>query len=525
MVATSQSPIVELLSELVELGAEEQALAELSELELAALGADWSAWCRPNQAVPPTVELSDPPPPEGEMDKRWGRTHPGKPWRVGLVIGGRGTGKSAANLMYAHHKAMRMEWPRMIFCAQTMDQAVKIFIREGVLSELPAWERPWKETADGLVQLRWPSGATATITSANSKERGGNCYAAICSEVIDWSPAVAVAAWNSINDLVRLGDGQILVDTTAMGGDPIVAQIKQRAEETDRYWWIRHAAADNDLHLVKGYREDQRARYRGTDKELEEVDGIEGAERGMVRRRDIEAARRHLPTAWRRRIVILDPAYTSPFPGKKPDTAGVLSMGEGIDGQLYLTDDRSGVQAIESWAAESVDLYITNRCDCLVIETNRGGQLPTSMVRAAAEKRGWGNVVVVADDAKTRHVPGTIYVKEVFAEHDKWTRGELLRDLYRAGLVSHVLGADTGEVEKTLTGWYPTKRGERSPGDLDADAWGCRELGGHLLKRAPEGQGAINRAVRQQQASAPGRRRVGQLHPTQHGSRDVRGRI
>jgi phage terminase large subunit-like protein len=520
----SQGPVVKALAELVALGAsDDEILGELTELELAALGSSWELWCRPNQVIPPTIEHCEPPPPDGERDDRWGRTHLGKPWRVGLVIGGRSTGKSSTNLMYAHRMAMSMQWPSMVFCAQTMEQAVKIFIR-GVLSKLPLWERPWKETADGLLQLRWPSGAFAVITSAASKnERGPEYHGGVFTEVIDWSPTVAVSTWNTLLDAVRLGDGQVLVDTTPSAGDPIVAYIKAQAEINERYWWIRHAASDNALHVVEGFEQDQRARYRGTAQEQEEVDGVESRERGMVKRRHIERARRNLPTQWLRRIVVLDPAYTSPFPGKRPDVAGVVSMGEGVDHQLYLTDDKSGVQPIESWAMAAVDLYIDNRCDCMVVETNRGGQMSTSMVRAMAEKRGFSNVVVVANDAKTRHVPGTINVKEVFAEHDKWTRGELLRDLYKGGMVSHVHGADTGEIEKTLTGWYPQKRGERSPGDLDAVAWGCRELAGHLQKPAQEGQGALNRAVRQQQDEQ--RRPVGQLHPAMGHHRDVRGRI
>lgn len=511
-----QSPIVEQLTRLVALGAGADDLG-LTELELAALAYDWDLWCRPNQHIPPTIALSEPVPVDGK-DLRWGRTWPGEPWRVGLVIGGRSSGKSSANLMHAHREACSLVSPSWIFCAQTAEKAVEIFV-EGVLSRVPIWERPWSTAGPGGkgLRLRWPSGAEAVITSAGAADvRGPEKHGAVLTEVIDWPPSVAMSTFNTIIDATRLGSGHVLIDSTPSAGDPIIAFIKEQAEHNPRYWWIRHAAGDNELHVVEGYEADQRARYGGTGKELEEVDGVEADELGMVRRRDIEAARRHLPGQWLRRVVILDPAYTSPDPGKQPDTVGLVSMGEGIDHQLYVTNDKSGVKPIETWATDTVDLYITNHCDCLVIETNRGGQMPTSMVRAMADKRGWV-VIVVQPEAKTRYVPGTIYVKEVFAEHDKWTRGELLRDLYKAGRVSHVLGADLNQLEKTLTGWYPRKPGVRSPGDLDALAWGGRELAGHLQKTVTqEGIAQLAAAAVRAAGQAQPRRDLTRLWP-QHG--------
>jgi phage terminase large subunit-like protein len=527
----SHSPIVDLLTELVELGAGDDVIDDLAAPELAAIGADWGLWARENQAVPPTIKLSDPPP-EGERWPRWGRTRPGKRWRKGALIAGRGSGKTTAIAQYVHRMATTMEWPRFVCCAQTMEKAIEIFedARNGLVHGVPPWEAPVATAGPGGEgrRLRYPSGAEAVITSASGVDtRGPEFYGAWCTEVAYWPRARAVGAWNTILDATRAGAGQVLVDSTPSAGDPILAEIKDHAEIYDNVWWVRHGAGDNALHVVEGYEEDMRRRYAGTAKEQEEVDGLESEERGMVKRRDIERARRNRPDRLCRSIVILDPAYTSPFPDKRPDVAGVVGMGIGVDDQLYITDDRSDVQSIESWAKAAADLYIDNRAECLIIETNRGGQLPTSMIRAMADKRGWGNVVVVANDATTRHVPGTIYVKEVFAEHDKWTRGELLRDLYKAGMVSHVIGEDTSQLEKTLTGWYPQKRGERSPGDLDAVAWGCRELGGHLIKKvSSDGQAALNRAAREQAQQAQQPRRVEPVrHHHRERRRDTRGRL
>lgn len=516
----TQSRIVQVLTDLARLGATDEALAELSTVDLAALGSSWELWRRPNQEIPPSIELSDPPP-DGKPWPLWGRTRPGRHWRFGAFIGGRGTGKTTPIARYVHEMATTMQWPRILLMAQSDEKATEIFVEaaNGLVRGSPPWERPVHQAGPGGKgqRLYWPSGAVGVITSAGSKlPRGTEFHGAWCTEVMDWPHATRAEAWANVILATRAGDvGQILVDSTPRAGNPIIADIKGMAEVDAKVWWVRHRPGDNRLHLVEGYEDDIRARYGGTFLEQEEIEGTEGDERGMVRMADIEAARRHKPSSMTRSIVILDPAVTDYTEGKT-DPIGLVVMGKGHDAQLYVTEDRSGLIAPEGegcWPQLAVRLYIDHKADCMVIETNRGGRLSAALVRTWAAELGW-NVVLVELEARTRRVPGTIYVKEVYAREDKPMRFELGAQLYRDHRVSHVIEADLDRLEGTLTTWYPRKRGAQSPGDLDCVAWGCVELEEHYRQlRGATGAGQQLATAAARAKHQADRSPVRQLHP------------
>jgi phage terminase large subunit-like protein len=534
----TQSPIVEVLTELVRGGAADEALASLTEQELWALAAAWELWQRPAQLIPPQQKLDEtlgftP----GKPWPLWGRTWPGHQLRILLMIGGRGTGKSTANMREAHRRATDGRWSKFLCVAQTAERAIELFVdaEHGLVLGAPPWERPEKTAGPGGkgLRLRYPNGSEAIISGAGSAEwRGPEYRGAICTEVAYWSNATCLDSWNALIDAVRIGEGLILVDTTPSDGNPIIAQIKNDAECDKTVQWVRLPPGANSLFLVPGYEEDMRRRYAGTHREAEEIDGVEGGERGMVKRADIEAARRHLPTQLDRTIIVLDPVRTDPL-DSKTHPVGLNAMGRGHDEQLYVLDDRSGILRPEGdgcWPQLAVDMYLEHRADCLVIETNSAGRLNAALVRTWAERRGW-NVMLVELTYKTRHLPGTLYVKEVQAYGDKVTRFETAGQLYRERLVSHVKEANLDELERTLTNWHPKKRGAISPGDLDCIAWGCIELMGYYdrIRAGSKGQRQLNEAARQQhqQATERARQPVGYLqqHQGRGRERDTRSRI
>jgi phage terminase large subunit-like protein len=532
---TQQSAIVETLTELARLGAAERGIDELTELELAALGATWGLWERPNQAIPPAVVLADPPR-EGERWPEWGRTWPGQTsFRWGAFIGRRGTGKTAGILAYIHQQAMSLRWRRILLVAQGEKEAIKIFVKlpHGLIEGAPPWERPYYTASTGGKGgvIVWPSGAEATITCCGAKfEEGPEYNGAWCTEVRSWAHNRRVETWGHVQAVVRQPPGEILVDSPPRQGHPILEAIKDAAEVDKSCWWVRHRKADNRLFLIPGYYEQLTKALAGTRMYDEDVEGKEAAECGIVKTAWIEAARRHLPSAWVRRIVVLDPARTDPAEGKTA-TIGLVGMGQGTDQQLYVTEDRSGLMAPEGegcWPQQAVDMYIAIKADCMVIEKNSGGRLNAALIRFWAAERGW-RVVIVQLEAKTRAIPGTINIKEVHAREDKATRFELGAKLYHDGEVSHVIDADLDGLETTLTGWYPEKRGAQSPGDLDCVAWGCVEIKGYYseLRAEPGGQRALVKGARerQQQAAAERGRPVGRIYHTTDYRRDTRGRI
>jgi phage terminase large subunit-like protein len=544
---TSQSPIVRILTDLVRLGVAEETLAGLTETELLAIGSTWELWQRPNQQIPPAIELSDPPP-EGKRWPPWGRTRPGKRWRIGAFIGGRGTGKTTPIARYVHRMAMTMEWPRILLMAQSDEKAIEIFIEaaNGLVRSAPPWERPDAQAAPGGkgMRLYWPPGAVAVVTSAGSKPpRGTEFFGAWLTEVMDFPHAKRVEAWANVIAAIRAGDGRILVDSTPRAGNPIIAEIKDMAETDPKVWWVRHRPGDNALNLVEGYEDDLRARFSGTFREAEEIDGTEGDECGLVKMADIEAGRRELPSLFKRRIVVLDPTGADPRRSEKVDVVGLMGWALCLDDQLMPTEDRTGHMHPEDYAAAAVEMYIRDKCDCLVIETDRGGVLPTSLVRAAARdiapskhedpKRtaqlrelrrllaGTEWRVQVVDVAfRTRYHHGTINVREVRTWADKQTRADLLAQLYHQHRVSHPRSVNLDSYETTIT-THDFDARRQSPGDLDCGSWAAVELAGTYQALRMGSAAGQRKAVQAARARhQPDRAPVRQLRP--HGGRTQR---
>lgn len=554
----SQSPIVELLTELVRGGVADETIASLTEQELWALAAAWELWQRPNQAIPPVVELSDPPR-DGERWPEWGRTRPGKPWRVGAFIGRRGTGKTTPIIRYVHRQAMSLRWPRILLVAQGEKEAIKIFVKlkHGLVLGAPPWERPYYTASTGGKGgiLRWPSGAEATITCCGAKfEEGTEYNGAWCTEPRAWSHSRRMETWGHVQAVVRQPPGEILVDSPPRLGHPILEEIKTAAEKDEEYWWIRHRREDNQLFLIPGYYKKLAKALAGTRMYDEDVEGREATDRGLVKMADIEAARRAQASQLKRQIVVLDPTGADPTKAPKIDNVGLMRWGLCLDDQLMPLEDRTDRKDPEVYAAEAVVMYLRGKCDCLVIETDRGGVLPTRLVASAArdiapapgedparteqlrELREALNgtvwrVEVVGVSFQTRYQHGTIYVREVRTWADRQTRASLLGQLYHQHRVSHPFEVDLDSYETTIT-THEFRPREQSPGDLDCGSWAAVELTGayqDLKMGSGKGQRQLNEAARQQhrQATERARQPVGYLrqHQGRGRERDTRSRI
>jgi phage terminase large subunit-like protein len=352
--------------------------------------------------------------------------------------------------------------------------------------------------------------------------------------------------------VTRQPPGEILVDSPPRLGHPILEDIKARAETDPEYWWIRHRRRDNRLFLIRGYYEKVGKALEGTAMYDEDIEGRESKSRGLVDMADIEVARRAQPSQFKRQIVVLDPTGADPKKAPKIDTVGLMRWGLCLDDQLMPLVDRTDRKDPEIYAAEAVVEYITGKCDCMVIETDRGGVLPARLVSAAARDiaprpgeppertaqlrklrqalNGTVWQVVEVDVAyRTRYQHGTIYVRQVRTWADRQTRAEVLGQLYRQHRVSHPSEVDLDSYETTIT-THEFKPREQSPGDLDCGTWAAVELTGayqDLKMGSGKAQQKLNEAARAQQQTATHHRNAGRLHPAIHRGdrRDTRSRI
>ena len=138
-------------------------LAEQTDEEILALWYNWKIWARPDQRPPP-----------GD-------------WRVWLIMGGRGSGKTRTGAEFILEKE-REGCRRMALVAETENDGRKIMVEgeAGLLACAPPDNRP--EYHPEKRELIWPSGARADLYSGDSPDqlRGPAHDAAWLDEFAKW---------------------------------------------------------------------------------------------------------------------------------------------------------------------------------------------------------------------------------------------------------------------------------------------------------------------------------------------------
>lgn len=436
-------------------------LGKLTNVELAALAADWSFWARPKQL-----------PPRGA-------------WRTWGFLTGRGFGKTLAISKHINDEVVAER--AMLIGLGAQDEASSVAIQvlgpSGLIATAPPWHRPTWEASK--LELVWPNGARAYVRTPEvpGKIRGLEYHLAWLSELQSWPNATREEAYSNFRISTRLGYARTVWDATPKRRHPLLLELLAEAEaDPAQNVVVRGTTHENAANLGDGYVDALTKKYGGTSKGREELLGemLSESESALVKQAWIDRARRHAPEGLRRRVVAIDPAVTS---RQGNDATGIVDLGLGVDGQVYVLGDRSGKHAPSAWADIVLDLYTRNGCDCVVVETNKGGDLVTQNLRASATRRGL-EVVVLAKEAPARRTAGTVYVREVHARGAKEDRAQPLATAYERGLVSHVIGVDLGALEDVVTTWEPSP-GQRSPDRLDALVHGAVELLG-LLSNAPD---------------------------------------
>lgn len=430
------------------------AFDQLSTLEQAALGADWSFWARPKQL-----------PPAGN-------------WRTWGFLTGRGFGKTVAISHWINGEVEAGRARLLGCCAQDEQSAIDIQIAgpSGLIATAPPWFRPTWEASQ--LRLTWPNGATLHVRTPEvpGKIRGLEYDLYWASELQSWPNATREEAWaNGVEVSTRKGYARIVWDASPKRRHPVLkARLADVLADPARHVVVRGTTHENAANLADGYVDELQRKYGGTQRGREELLGemLEDSELALVKQSWIERARRPLPASLARKVVSLDPAVTN---RKGSDTTGVVEVGLGHDGQAYPLKDKSGKHDPGAWAALALDWYVQDGCDLVLAETNKGGQLVTQNLRALAKERGLEVIVIEKGDRAPQRQPGKVFVREVYARGAKEDRAEPVATAYERGRISHPVGADLASLEDTLTTWEPAPNAD-SPGDLDALVHACVEL-------------------------------------------------
>lgn len=422
-------------------------LAALSPTELEFLRYDWELWAREEQLPPPLyVAPSDSPSssrPEGAQEV----------WRVWMLLGGRGSGKTRAGAEWVRAKACDPDTgheARIALVGKTIGDVRSVMIEgvSGLLAIHPDHERPLLEISKR--QLTWPNGAIAQMFGADEADqlRGPQFTHAWCDELAKWYRAEM--AWDMLQFALRLGAAPQAVVTTT----PKPLRLLRKIMDDEATASVKLATADNEDNLAPAFLAEMNRRYAGSALGRQELLGdiVEDAEHALWRRQWIEDARIASIPELTRVVVALDPPVTATAAS---DACGIVVAALGIDKRAYVLADRS-MQGREPnvWAQAALAAYDEFEADALIAEVNQGGDLIAGVLHQFRE-----------------HVP----VTQVRATRGKYLRAEPIAALYAQGRVAHV--GRFQKLEDQMCAFGPDGKVEgRSPDRVDALVWALTDL-------------------------------------------------
>jgi phage terminase large subunit-like protein len=372
-----------------------------------------------------------------------------------LVVGGRGAGKTRLGAEWVN--ALVRGYPPfadrphglIALVGETLGDVREVMI-EGPsgIAAISRRDRPRFEPSRR--RLVWDSGAVAQIFSSEDPEslRGPQFEAAWCDELAKWKNAEA--CFDMLQFGLRLGNRPRQLITTTPRPTRLVKRLYANPALT-----LTHMRTDENAgNLASGFMEAIRARYAGSRLGRQELDGelIEDRDDALWSRGMIENVQSPRPPELRRIVVAVDPPATSL---KTSDACGIVAAGLDSEGRaIVLADATIRAAKPQEWANVAVGLFHQLEADCLVVETNQGGDMV-------------GAVIATVDP----DVP----VKPVRARRGKWLRAEPVAALYHQGKVRHA--ARFPELEDEMCDFAPDGLSSgRSPDRVDALVWAINEL-------------------------------------------------
>ncbi|MFH2015997.1 MAG: terminase family protein [Pseudomonadota bacterium] len=379
-----------------------------------------------------------------------------------LVVGGRGAGKTLLGAEWVNGLARGFSpfspgptYGSIALVGESIADVREVMI-EGPsgIRTIARETRPRFEASRR--RLVWDeTGAVAQMFSSEDPEslRGPQFDAAWCDEFAKWKNLQAT--WDMLQFGLRLGDPLQLVTTT-----PRPVKLLKQLMAHERVHVTRMRTADNAANLAAGFLAAVKERYGGTRLGRQELDGelIEDREDALWSRAKIEAE--IAPAGELRRIVVaVDPPASA---RKSSDACGIVAVGLEADGRAVVLADASaaGLSPV-AWAGRAVALYHRLGADCIVAETNQGGDMVAAVIA---------------------QVDASVPVKPVRASRGKWLRAEPVAALYAQGRVRHAESFAALEDEMCDFGPDGLANG-RSPDRVDALVWAVAEL---MLRRQVE---------------------------------------
>jgi phage terminase large subunit-like protein len=396
-----------------------QAINKLSDEEALALLYDWDLWARDNQRIP-------------ESD-----------WFVWLILAGRGFGKTRTGAETVKEQVEKGNAKRIALVGPTSADVRDVMIEgeSGLMNLFPVSKQPKYEPSKRRVTFA--NGAIATAYSAEepNRLRGPQSDFAWADEPCSWK--YLDDAWSNLIFGLRLGKTPRVVVT----GTPRPFQWLKDLIKSENTYVTRGSTFDNLANLSENFIREIKSKYENTRLGRQELfaEILEDVEGALWKRATIEANRIKVIPTLKRIVIAVDPCLSG-----LADECGIIVCGVDFNGFGYVLDDKSICASPNEWAKVAVKAYHDWKADCVVIETNLGGDF-MRQVLASVDSR--------------------IPIKKVSASRGKVTRAEPVASLYEQGKIKHV--GYFGKLEDQLCTWT---QGESSPDRLDALVYGITEL-------------------------------------------------
>ena len=369
-------------------------------------------------------------------------------WRVWLLMGGRGSGKTRAGAEWVQALALSEPDLRIALVAETLGDGREVMI-DGVSGICRIAGRARPEFEASRRRLVWPNGSIAQIFSSEDPEslRGPQFHFAWCDELGKWKHAQET--WDMLQFGLRLGTmPRVLVTTTPR---PVLLLRALAADPTTAVRRIR--TDDNAQNLSPGFIAAMADRYGGTRLGRQELDGelIADREDALWSRARLEAIRLRNAGPLSRIVVAVDPPATA----SAASVCGIVVAGlDGAGRAVVLADCSVTGASPAGWAGAVVRAFRRFDADRVVAEINQGGDMVTAMLKS---------------------VEADLPVTTVRATRGKFLRAEPVAALYEQGRVAHA-GA-FAELEDQMCDFGPDGLSAgRSPDRLDALVWALTAL-------------------------------------------------
>ena len=404
-------------------------------------------------------------PPEGQW---WG-------W---LIQAGRGSGKTdAASAWIKTHVDGPACMPgaiphRVALIAPTIGDAVETAWRHPSSYRVHSPDGRLSTQAGGTI-FRWPNGAEAKLFGVHTKEdverlrAGGNNCRVHMEEFAAWR--YMREGWEQMRFGLRIGPDPRWIASTTPKPHKLLGEIHRRTDVV-----VTRASIHDNPHLVQTFKQALLEDYEGTRLGRQELEGelledVEGAQWTLA---TVERDRwnRDWDTPNMRRVVVgVDPSGGVAEIGIV--AAGLISgpcpCGLRLDQPHYvILDDASMLGTPEQWGTAAVSCGHRNNADLITAETNFGGQMVESTIKAGGRD----------DRLPYDGVPSA---------RGKDIRAEPISRIYEQGRVHHV--QPFPHLEDEMVTWVP---GNPSPNRLDAMVFAMAKL-----SQAAQGGGKVGRST------------------------------